>query len=201
MRGSTPGILPDRRPEGSPREGDAAASPGGLNETWARGKATVPYVSAFTKRRSAMSNPTISAYDPIPSVGRRASVTVRSELPGADEVGALAVPVVSGGEAPPELGVDSAALAAAGFTGARAQTLVLPHADGVVRVAVGLGSAGTVDRTLVRDVAAEFARAVPQHKTVSVEIPPGESGISVADFAQAVTEGVLLARWRFRVGA
>jgi leucyl aminopeptidase len=148
-----------------------------------------------------MSNPTISAYDPIPSVGRRASVTVRSELPGADEVGALAVPVVSGGEAPPELGVDSAALAAAGFTGARAQTLVLPHADGVVRVAVGLGSAGTVDRTLVRDVAAEFARAVPQHKTVSVEIPPGESGISVADFAQAVTEGVLLARWRFRVGA
>jgi leucyl aminopeptidase len=148
-----------------------------------------------------MSNPTISAYDPIPSVQRRASVTVRTELPGADEVGAIAVPVVDGGDAPPELGVDAAALASAGFTGARAQTLVLPHTDGVVRVAVGLGSAGTVDSTLVRDVAAEFARAVPQHTTLSVEIPADDSGISAAEFAQAVTEGVLLARWRFRVGA
>jgi leucyl aminopeptidase len=113
----------------------------------------------------------------------------------------VAVPVVGGGDPPPELGVDAAALASAGFTGARGQTLVLPHPDGVVRVAVGLGSAGTVDRTLVRDVAAEFARAVPQHTTLSVEVPPGESGIAVADYAQAVTEGVLLARWRFRVGA
>jgi leucyl aminopeptidase len=148
-----------------------------------------------------MSNPTISAYDPIPSLHRRATVTVRTDLPGPDEVGAVAVPVVSGGDAPPELGVDAAALKAAGFTGERAQTLVLPHPDGVVRVAVGLGSAGTVDATLVRDVAAEFARAVPQHTTLSVEIPADDPGISVADFAQAVTEGVLLARWRFRVGA
>src|SRR5690242_16747444 len=100
-----------------------------------------------------MSNPTISAYDPIPSLGQRCSVSFRGELPGADVVGAVAVPMVAGGDAPPELGVDTAALTAAGFTGARGQTLVLPHPDGVVRVAVGLGTTGTVDTTLVRDVA------------------------------------------------
>ena len=148
-----------------------------------------------------MSNPTISAHDPIPSVGQRCSVSLRTDIPAAGEVGAVAVPVVGGGDPPPELGVDALALTSAGFTGARGQTLVLPHPDGVVRVAVGLGTAGTVDATLVRDVAAEFARAVPHHKVLSVEIPPADAGISVAEFAQAVTEGVILARWRFRVGA
>ncbi len=52
-----------------------------------------------------------------------------------------------------------------------------------------------------RDTAAEFARAVPHHKTLAVEVPPDATGISPAEFAQAVTEGVILARWRFRVGA
>ena len=148
-----------------------------------------------------MSNPTISAHDPIPSVGQRCTVSLRTDMPAAGEVGAVAVPVVGGGDPPPELGVDAVALTSAGFTGARGQTLVLPHPDGVVRVAVGLGTAGTVDTTLVRDVAAEFARAVPHHRVLSVEIPPADAGISVAEFAQAVTEGVILARWRFRVGA
>ncbi len=148
-----------------------------------------------------MSNPTISGYDPIPSVSRRCAVTVRTEMPSSGEVGALAVPVVGGGDPPAELGVDAAALASAGFTGDRGQTLVLPHPDGVVRVAVGLGPSGTVDATLVRDMAAEFARAVPHHKVLSVEVPSADAELSVADFAQAVTEGVLLARWRFRVGA
>ena len=142
-----------------------------------------------------MSNPTISAHDPIPSVRQRCTVSLRADIPAAGEVGAVAVPVVGGGDPPPELGVDALALTSAGFTGARGQTLVLPHPDGVVRVAVGLGTAGTVDATLVRDVAAEFARAVPQHKVLSVEIPPADAGISVAEFAQAVTEGVILARW------
>jgi len=109
--------------------------------------------------------------------------------------------MVQGEEAPEELGVDTAGLDSAGFTGARGQTLVLPHADGVVRVAVGVGPRGSVDSTLVRDLAAEFARAVPQHKRLAVELPSPDSGISPADYAQAVTEGVLLARWRFHVRA
>jgi leucyl aminopeptidase len=116
-------------------------------------------------------------------------------------VGALAVPVVAGEDPPPELGADAGALASVGFTGARGQTALLPNPDGVVRVAIGLGPAGGADRALVRDTAADFARAVPHHKALAVEVPPHTAGISPAEFAQSVTEGVILARWRFRVGA
>jgi leucyl aminopeptidase len=148
-----------------------------------------------------MSNPTVSGYDPVPSLGKRSTVTVRDDMPPAGEVGALAVPVVSGEDPPDELGVGAEALAAAGFTGARGQTLVLPNPDGMVRVAVGLGPRGVVDTTLVRDVVAEFARAVPHHLTLAVELPPDDTQIGAAEFAQAATEGVMLARWRFQLGA
>jgi leucyl aminopeptidase len=85
-----------------------------------------------------MSNPTVSGYDPVPSLGKRSTVTVRDDMPPAGEVGALAVPVVSGEDPPDELGVGAEALAAAGFTGARGQTLVLPNPDGMVRSAWAL---------------------------------------------------------------
>nr|WP_167219124.1 leucyl aminopeptidase [Kribbella shirazensis] len=116
------------------------------------------------------------------------------------EADALAVPVVAGTEPPEELGLDAAGLASAGFTAKRGQTLVRPTADGPVRVAVGVGTAGQLDVTLVRDLAAEFARTVPWHRRLAVEIPSRTAGISAAEFAQAVTEGVLLARWRYFVG-
>ena len=90
-----------------------------------------------------MSNPNVTGHDPIPSLGKRSSVTVRTDKPGSAEVGALAVPVVSGEDPPDDLGVGTEALASAGFTAARGQTLVLPHADGVVRVAVGLAPAAS----------------------------------------------------------
>ncbi|TWD84024.1 leucyl aminopeptidase [Kribbella amoyensis] len=67
-------------------------------------------------------------------------------------------------------------------------------------VAVGTGAADEVDAALVRDLAAEFARAVPWHKRLAVEVPAKVPSLSAADFAQAVTEGVLLARWRYFVG-
>jgi leucyl aminopeptidase len=52
----------------------------------------------------------------------------------------------------------------------------------------------------VRDLAADFARAVSQHLTLAVELPDGATAIDPADFAQVVVEGVLLARWRYFVG-
>ena len=191
-------ILTDRTPCGSPHAGDA------LRRVSGRMIPTdvpppCPTAGPPSTSGGSHDNPTINAYDPIPSVGQRCTVSLRTDMPTLGEVGAVAVPVVAGAD-PARAGRRRPGLDVRGFTGAR-RTLVLPHPDGVVRVAVGLGSAGTVDSTLVRDVAAEFARAVPHHKTSRVEIPPGDAGISVADFAQAVTEGVVLARWRFRVGA
>ncbi|MEU8224157.1 leucyl aminopeptidase [Kribbella sp. NPDC048915] len=145
-------------------------------------------------------NTTLDDFDPIPSTRRRPTVAVGSLKQAVSEADALAVPVAAGEEPAAELGIDAAGLAAAGFTAERGQTLVRPTTDGPVRVAVGIGTADRLDGTLVRDLAAEFARAVPWHKKLAVEVPSGDSAMPVADFAQAVTEGVLLARWRYFVG-
>ena len=67
-------------------------------------------------------------------------------------------------------------------------------------MALGIGDASTVDETRVRDLAADFARAVPQHLSLAVELPEGSTAISPADFAQVVVEGIVLARWRYFVG-
>ncbi|TCC35236.1 leucyl aminopeptidase family protein [Kribbella sindirgiensis] len=137
----------------------------------------------------------------MPSTRYRIRVGVASLKQAADVADALAVPVAAGTEPPEELGVDLAGLGSAGFTGQRGQTLVQPRSDGPVRVAVGIGGRDEIDTTLVRDLAAEFARAVPWLKNLAVEVPSeASSGIAVADFAQAATEGVLLARWRYFVG-
>ena len=148
-------------------------------------------------------NTTPRDFDPIPSTRYQVRVAVVSLKQATDEADALAVPVAAGVEPPEELGTDLAGLESAGFTGKRGQTLVLPRADGPVRVAVGIGERGETDPTLVRDLAAEFARAVPWHRKLAIEVATGDQadfGVSVADFAQAVTEGVLLARWRYFVG-
>jgi leucyl aminopeptidase len=116
------------------------------------------------------------------------------------DAAALAVPVLAGAEPPADLGVDAAHLAVAGFTGAANQTLVVPGDDGRALVALGIGEGAWVGPTLVRDLAAGFARSVPQHLTLAVELPEAGTSIPPDEFAQAVVEGVLLARWRFFVG-
>jgi leucyl aminopeptidase len=151
-------------------------------------------------------------FDPIPSTRYRPTVGVGSLKQAMAEADALAVPVAAGAEPAAELGAGSdgsdgpgspavsEVLAKAGFTADRGQTLVRPAPDGPVRVAVGIGTPDRLDVSLVRDLAADFARAVPWHKRLAIEVPPAPEGISVADLAQALTEGVLLARWRYFVG-
>ncbi|TCO26133.1 leucyl aminopeptidase [Kribbella steppae] len=145
-------------------------------------------------------NTTPDDFDPIPSTRHRVTVGVASLKQAEAEVDALAVPVALGAEPREELGTNAAGLASAGFTGERGQTLVQARSEGPVRVAVGTGAPDQIDATLARDLAAEFARAVPWHKRLAIEVPTRDLGISRADFAQAVTEGVLLARWRYFVG-
>ena len=86
-----------------------------------------------------MSTPAMRSLDPIPSTRSSVKVDVVTGLPGPDVVGAVAVPVSEGGDPPSELGHDAATLEAAGFTGKRGQTLVLPERAGRVLVAVGIG--------------------------------------------------------------
>jgi leucyl aminopeptidase len=147
------------------------------------------------------SNPARGDFDPVPSERRRAVVSVSPQLPPVSEAAALAVPVGEGAESAADLAVAPAQLAVAGFTGKASQTLVLPGTDGRAMVALGIGDTSTLDLTRVRDLAADFARAVPQHKTLAVRLPGQATALSPGDFAQMVVEGVLLARWRFFVGA
>ncbi|HSS68832.1 MAG TPA: leucyl aminopeptidase [Nocardioidaceae bacterium] len=145
-------------------------------------------------------NPARGRFNPVPSTRSPVVVSVASAIPDVSDAAALAVPVAEGAEPPPELGWDAAHLAVAGFSGKASQTLVVPGSDGRALVAIGIGDAATVDLTRLRDLAANFARAVPQHKTLAVELPDRDIAVPPGDFAQVVVEGVLLARWRFFVG-
>ena len=133
--------------------------------------------------------------DPTPSVRRPALVMTRTDHDLGD-IDALAVPVAAGAEAPAELGADTAALARCGFAGRLGQTLAVPRTSGPELVAVGVGAPGDVGVTALRDLAAEFARAVPQHTRLAVRLP-GPAVIEAAAAAQAIVEGVLLSRWAF----
>jgi leucyl aminopeptidase len=146
------------------------------------------------------SHPARGAFDPVPSASRMIDVSVMSELPPVADAAALAVPAFEGAEPPSDLEVDAARLAVAGFTGKSGQTLVVPGADGRALVALGVGAPDTVDALQVRDLAAGFARAVPQHLTLAVELPASRVAVSPGEFAQVVVEGVVLARWRYFVG-
>jgi leucyl aminopeptidase len=148
-----------------------------------------------------VSNPAAREVDPVPSLRSRAAIRVVDTLPAVAEASALAVPVAEGAAPPPDLRTDAAHLAVLDFTGAAHQTAVLPGEDGRALVALGIGDPATVDATRVRDLAASFARAVPGHATLAVELPDRDLAISAAEFAQVVVEGVLLARWRFFIGA
>ncbi|KRF32497.1 leucyl aminopeptidase [Nocardioides sp. Soil805] len=139
--------------------------------------------------------------DPVPSLRHPATIHVTEELPPVAEAAALAVPVVEGEDLPADLGTDWAQLAVVGFTGAVGQTAVLAGPDGRALVALGVGDPTMIDVTGIRDLAASFAHAVPHHATLAVELAGRDLSVSAAAFARAVVEGVLLARWRFFVGA
>ncbi len=137
--------------------------------------------------------PVPSDFDPAPSITRQPTVTVASEAAG----GVVGLPVPPEGEVPTALGLSREALAAAGFTGARGQTLTAPQADGSVLIAVGTGPAPH-DATAVRDAAAAFAKAARSCPSPTLVLDGLEAaGAEIA--AQAAAEGVLLARYQFTV--
>ncbi|RKH71975.1 leucyl aminopeptidase [Corallococcus interemptor] len=104
---------------------------------------------------------------------------------------------VGTGEGVKGAGVDAAFLKAAGFEGKAGQTLVVPQKDGPPLVVVGVGGKAGLDAGRLRDAAAAFARAVGQQTRLALQLPElGSVPVELA--AQALTEGVLLARYRYR---
>jgi leucyl aminopeptidase len=103
--------------------------------------------------------------------------------------------VATKGSVPRQLGLSRSALEANGFEGKPGQVLAVPNGDGVA-VAVGIGDPGTVDAAGLRGAAAAFTRAVPKHAHLATNLADVD-GVDPKAAAQAVTEGVLLASYRY----
>jgi leucyl aminopeptidase len=121
------------------------------------------------------------------------SLAVTGTVP--DGIDAVGVPVAAAGEVPEALGLGRDRLVAAGFDAAVGATLIVPGADGPTLVAVGIGDVDALDVTALRDAAAAFARAGSSSAELAFLLPPPGPPIDAA--AQAVVEGVLLARYRY----
>ena len=118
-------------------------------------------------------------------------VTVARTAPRNAEAVGLAVGPT--GAVPRQLGLTRAALEANGFTGKLGQTLVVPAKEGATYIAVGVGDAPNDNQR--RDAAAAFARAAGKRAALATNLADGADDLAAA--AQAVVEGVLLARYRF----
>jgi leucyl aminopeptidase len=134
-------------------------------------------------------------FDPMPSAARASATTIaaRDEVP--DEAAALGVPVGVGGDVPAELGVDREALKAIGFEGKVGQAVALASV-GPVLVAVGVGEPAELDGGKVRDVGAAFALAAAPHASLASHLADLPN-VSVSEAAQALVEGILLARYSY----
>ncbi len=129
----------------------------------------------------------------LPTLPRPAEVSVARSVPDTAEV--VGVPVRSSGAVPRQLGLTRAALEANGFTGAVGTTLTVPG-DGTTMVAIGAGDG--LDLAQLRTAAAGLARAAGKRETIATTLlSAAADGVSAADAAQAVTEGLLLASYRY----
>ena len=143
--------------------------------------------------KKSQSRPGVHPAPSLAEAGRIKISVARAAPAGATAVG---IAVGARGAVPKQLGIDRDALAAAGFEGKPGQTFVVPHDKHSVLVAVGIGEAG-LDEGGLRNAAAAFARAAARHSHLATALADVASGVSPAAAAQAVTEGVLLARYRY----
>jgi leucyl aminopeptidase len=116
---------------------------------------------------------------------------VRSAPRIADVIGLAVGP---SGAVPRQLGLNRAALEANGFTGKLGSTLVVPRGDGATLVAVGVGEHPTEGQ--LRDASAAFVRAAGKRAHLATNLADA-SGIDPVRAAQVVTEGALLANYRY----
>lgn len=125
----------------------------------------------------------------------RPSVAVAASVP--DAATAIGVPVATSGRIAEALGADRRRLKTWGFDASIGSTFVVPASDGRLHVATGIGDATALDTAAVRHAAAAFARAAAGHDQLCVDLTDCAPELPVADLAQAVVEGILLARYRY----
>jgi leucyl aminopeptidase len=101
---------------------------------------------------------------------------------------------------PERVGFDRATLDASDFSGAVGQTLVLPQIEGPLVIETGLGPRAGVTSAAVRDAAAWFAQRAHRHADLVLDLR-GIDDLGGRDIGQSAAEGVVLARYRYRVFA
>ena len=143
-------------------------------------------------RRRRLSARLSDMNDASATVSAVAVSTARSAPKSATAVGWA---VSTKGSVPRQLGLSRAALEANGFEGKAGQVLSVPTGDGVA-VAIGIGDPGTIDAAGLRSASAAFARAVAKHAQLAINLADVD-GVDARVAAQAVTEGVLLASYRY----
>ncbi|MER8099115.1 leucyl aminopeptidase [Kitasatospora sp. NPDC094016] len=110
---------------------------------------------------------------------------------------AVGLPVVQGAVAVPAwIGLGPGAVEAAGMTGAAGRVLLVPREEGPDVVLYGTGPDGAAGPDVLRDAGAAVALAVPGRSRLAVVVPSG-AGATQGEAAQALVEGVLLARYAF----
>ncbi len=137
-----------------------------------------------------------AASSPTPSIERNAGITIGVAASAPKAATAVGVPVGTSGPIDAQLGLDRRRLKAAGFDAAIGSTLVVPAAEGATVLGVGVGDPGQLDVAGLRNAAAAFARAARSHARLAFDIA-GIDGLVPDQAAQAVVEGVLLARYAY----
>ena len=131
-----------------------------------------------------------------PSLDAVPEVAVVTEL-GEQHLDAIGVLVTSDGSLPEGIDLDREAQSFAGFDAKPGTTLALPHASRPLIVLVGAGASGDLDLAGLRNAAAAFARATSRFGRIALRVPSIGTA-DAADAAQALAEGAILARYRYR---
>jgi leucyl aminopeptidase len=153
-------------------------------------------MAAKKKRRVTRA---VAAFDPIPSRLASAAVSVIVARSVPADVTVIGVPVATDGDVPRErVDLDRATLEASGFGATVGETLVLPRVDGPTVIEIGVGPRGELDAAAMRDAAAAFARAAVKHARLAIDLTGVGSELEARVAGQAVVEGVLMARYRYR---
>ena len=139
----------------------------------------------------------VADFHPVPSVEEITATRISVAKSVPENAGGIGIPVGTDGDVPKDLGLDRATLAAAGFEGRMGQSLIIPRAGAPALIAVGIGARAGRSLTTLRHAAAVFARAGSRYSHL-VAILPDIGTVESDVAAQALVEGVILARYRYR---
>ncbi len=134
-------------------------------------------------------------FTPVPSLGTSCEVDAVPEF--APDLDAVALLVGTGTDLTGVVGMGAEALAAAGFDASAGSSLVVAR-DGHPLVLVGVGALDELDADGLRDAAAAAARATAKKGgRIGLDVPA--IGLDARIAGQVLTEGALLARYRYAV--